>query len=149
MANLVPSDYLRSAQRRLGNAAELYRGTQGRQYEATYLELADVAMLVWSAGIDVVSILMLRDGYTRLGTSGTRQGFVKTRLHERHPNLALRSAWAPLAKLHNFQHNLDTTETRFAIACNFSGQLIEMLNGLLPAQLRLPGDAYAWLSGVR
>ena len=36
-----------------------------------YIELANVAMLVWSAGIDLISVHMLLNGETSLGTSVT------------------------------------------------------------------------------
>ena len=67
MPSRFPQDYLQSAQRRLTNAADLYRQTAARQYDDAFLELADVGMLVWSAGIDVLSALMARDGLRQAG----------------------------------------------------------------------------------
>ena len=148
MANREAIDYIQSARRRLDNAANLYQQARRQPYDDGFLELADVAMLVWSAGIDVLSGLMRLDGYTKLGTSRERHHYLRDDLHEHYPELDLRLAWPRLATLHNFQHNLDLPEPLFVTACNRSGRLFDELNQLLPAALRLPNDAYAWLLHV-
>ena len=148
MPSRFPQDYLQSAQRRLTNAADLYRQTAARQYDDAFLELADVGMLVWSAGIDVLSALMARDGYDRLGASTDRHRYLRYCLHRRYPRRDLRFYWGHLTQLHSFQHNLDLPEPLFVTACNRSGRLFDELNQLLPAALRLPNDAYAWLLHV-
>ena len=149
MADRIPEDYLQSARRRLDNAADLYRQASTRHYDDAFLELADVAMLIWSAGIDVLSVLMLLDGHTRLGTSSERHHYLRYGLHALYPQRDLRFAWSRLAMLHNFQHNLDLPEPQFITACHRSGQLIGELNGLLPANLRLPPESYTWLQNVQ
>ena len=65
----VPHDHLQAAQRRLNNAFDIYRRASNRRYEDAFLEFADVAMLVWSAGVDVASALMRLDDQSDLGTS--------------------------------------------------------------------------------
>ena len=151
MADRAIQDYIRSASRRLDNAALLYRqvkaGEQG--YDAAFLELADVGMLVWSAGIDLLSALMLADGRTRLGDSRQRHRYLRSRLNRQYPEKELRVSWHYLSQLHNFQHNLDLPELRFVEACHQSGRLFGELNGLLPPAQRLPANAYAWLEVVR
>jgi len=56
--------------------------------------------------------------------------------------------WRHLARLHNFQHNLDMPQSQFEPACRGSGQLINELNELLPDDLRLPPESYGWLVRV-
>ena len=148
MLELFPLDHLRSAQRRLSNAHDLYRQASGRQYDDAFLEFADVAMLVWSAGIDIISVLMLLDGQTNLGTSTNRRNYLKQNLDSAHPHLDLWGIWRQLARLHNFQHNLDMPQAEFESACHSSGQLINELNELLPDGFRLPPDTYTWLLTV-
>ena len=149
MANRVPQDYIRSAQRRLNNAADLHRQASVRQYDDAFLELADVGMLVWSAGIDVLSALMLLDRYTNLGASSERHHYLRFRLHQLYPQRDLRMGWGHLAQLHSFQHNLDLPQISFVSACRHSSRLFDELNGLLPSVLRMPEDAYAWLLTVQ
>ena len=152
MADRVAQDYIRSAQRRLRNAGEVYRQVSGRRYDDAYLELADVAMLVWSAGVDTISALMLTEGYTDLGTSTNRRQFLR-RLLRRHYPLVDKPlevvGWSYLVRMHNFQHNLDLPEPQFVDACNYSARFFAILNGLLPLRLRLPDDSYEWLLAVR
>ena len=149
MLELIPPDHLRSAERRLSNAHDLYRQASARQYAAAFLEFADVAMLVWSAGIDVISALMLLDGQTNLGTSTNRRNYLKQNLDFTHPHRDLWGRWHHLARLHNFQHNLDMPQAQFESACHGSGHLINELNELLPEGMRLPSYAYGWLVDVR
>ncbi len=148
MADRVPQDYLQAARRRLDNAADWYGQAAVRQYDDAFLELADVGMLVWSAGIDMVSALMLLDDHTQLGASTERHHYLRYRLHRRYPQRDLRLAWGHLAQLHSFQHNLDLPQQHFVRACRHSGRLFGELNGLLPPAQRLPANAYAWLEVV-
>ena len=141
-------DHIRSARRRLDNASDMYRQASGRQYEDAFLEFADVAMLVWSAGVDIASALMRLDGRSNLGTSSRRWRYVTVTLHTAYPERKLRTGWGYLSRLHNFQHNLDMPQAQFEIDCRGSGQLIHNLNELLPDGLRLPPYTYAWLLTV-
>ena len=149
MLELIPLDHLRSAQRRLSNAQDLYRQSRGRQYADAFLEFADVSMLVWSAGIDVISALMLLDGQTNLGTSTNRRYYLKQNLDFAHPQRDLWGSWRHLARLHNFQHNLDMPQEQFELNCRGSGGFIVELNELLPDDLRLPPESYGWLVDMR
>ena len=105
-------------------------------------------MLVWSAGIDFLSVHMLLDGETRLGTSVSRRRHFTNRILPAHRSPRLQAGWSALSRLHGFQHNLHLSETAFAANCHVSASLFADLNGLLPATLRLPPDAYAWLGEV-
>lgn len=150
MADRPAQDYIRSGQRRLDNAALLYQqvkaGEQG--YDAAFLELADMGMLVWSAGIDMLSALMLAEGRTGLSDSSQRHTYLRAHLHRLYPEKELRVGWRHLSRLHNFQHNLNLPEFQFVEACRQSARLFDELNDLLPPALRLPESAYAWLYQV-
>ena len=141
-----PADYLLMARRRLDQAADCQSAIQGKTYDAVFAELADLAMLVWSAGIDLLSALMRLDGYARLGDSNARRRFLYERLAARHPQMELQNRWPYLAQLHGFQHNADLSETRFRAACFEIAELFGALNALLPEPLRLPAASYAWLA---
>lgn len=142
-------DYIRSARRRLRAAAASYNEISGREYNTVFLQLADVSALLWNAGIDIVSGLMIGDGHDRLGTSRNRARYVNQRLHDLHPELGLRIAWRYFAMLHNFQHNLDLPQERFDASRQYTAGLFGSLNGLLPDTLRLPRASFAWLYEVR
>ena len=145
MAERTAPDYLLMARRRLDQAADRQSAIQGQTYDAVFAELADLAMLVWSAGIDLLSALMRLDGYTRLSDSNARRRFLYERLDARHPQMRLRNSWSYLAQLHGFHHNADLPEARFLEACLGAGVLLDLLNALLPEPLRLPAASYAWL----
>ena len=108
--------------------------------------MANVAMLVRSAGIDVISVHMLLNGETGLGISVTRRRYLSNRILPPRRSRRLQAGWQALARLRNFQHNLDSSEAEFAANCRDSTQMFAGLNSLLPAPLRLPPDAYGWLA---
>ena len=143
-----PQDFVRSAERRLRNASDICRLANPRVYDDIFLDMADVAMLVWSAGIDLVSTLMLLAGEASLGASTQRRRYLRERLDPAHPHLGLLVLWASLARLHNFQHNLDMPQPQFELDCGQSRRLFDELNKLLPVALQLPADAYGWLAEV-
>lgn len=152
MLRRTAADYVQSAERRLRNSGELRRQASGRSYEDTYLEMADVGMLLWSAGIDVISALMADAGVARMGSSSTRFVFLQELTGARYPLVRKpldAIGWPFLARMHNFQHNLDMSEYRFTIACLRCGRLFTVLNSLLPTSLQMPEDAYAWLLNVQ
>ena len=147
MADRAAQDYIQSAQIRLEDAAGRIRQTAGQPFDDTFLELANVGMLVWSAGIDLISALMLHNGSSRLSNSTQRRHFLKDYLSSRYSLDEI--GWSWLAQLHNFQHNLNMPEQRFISACRHSGGFFALLNSELPPLLRLPAAAYAWLPAVR
>ena len=153
MADRIAQDYIQSAQIRLEDAAGRIRQTSGQPFDDAFLELANVGMLVWSAGIDLISALMLHSGVTgNLGTSTRRRRFLKDYLSARYRLIGDpldEIGWWWLAQLHNFQHNLNMPEQRFISACRHSGGFFALLNSELPPPLRLPAAAYAWLPAVR
>ena len=100
------------------------------------------------ASIDVISALMLLDGVTDLSTSTQRRLYLRNTLEIEHPHLGLRDGWRHLARLHNFQHNLNMPQTQFESACRGSGELIADLSELLSEGMRLPPEAHRWLVQV-
>ena len=126
----------------------MYEQHKHLPFDGRLVEMANVAMLVWSAAIDLTSAHMLLDGETSLGTSVSRRRFFTNRILPVIRSTRLQSDWRTLARLHGFQHNLDLSETGFADNCRNSARLLSDLNGLLPAALRLPPNAYDWLGEV-
>ncbi len=120
----------------------------GLPFSDRFVEMANVAMLVWSAGIDLISVHMLLNGDRGLGTSASRRRYLLNRIVPANGQLRLEIGWRGLLRLHNFQHNLDLSVAEFAANCRDSALFFEDLNGLLPARLRLESDAYGWLSEV-
>ena len=112
------------------------------------IEMANVAMLVWSAGIDLISAHILLNGETGLGTSVSRRRFLTNRILPAHRHLRLRIGWRGLSQLHSFQHNLNLSEAEFASNCSDSNLMFVGLNSLLPGPLRLSSGAYGWLAEV-
>ena len=152
MPELTAADYAQAARLRLEKAAAACRQSAEQPYAAAYLELADAATLVWGAGIDLISALMLTAGESGLGTSTTRRRFLKAYLSAQFPllrNPLNTIGWTYLVRLHNFQHNLDMTEAQFRDACEYSQLFFITLNIELPPALRLPPAAFTWLASVR
>ena len=152
MPEPAAADYARAARLRMEKAAAACRQLSGQPYADAYLELADASALIWSAGIDLISALMLTVGKSRLGSSPTRRRFLKAYLSDRFPmlrNPLNTIGWTYLVRFHNFQHNLDMPEREFADACEYCLSFFSTLNIRLPPSLQLPTAAYAWLAAVR
>ena len=141
-------DFVRAAQIRLALAASMYERANHLPFGDRYVEMANVAMLIWSAGIDLISAHMLWVGETNLGTSVSRRRHLLHRIMPANLSMPFRAKWGVLVRLHNFQHNLDMSEGEFTGLCRESEPFFADLNSLLPAELRLPSDAYAWLADV-
>ena len=148
MPDHTPGEFVRAAEIRLALAASMYERVAELAFGDRYIEMANVAMLVWSAGIDLISVHMLLDGETNLGTSASRRRFLRNRIVPVNRRLQLWAGWKGISRLHGFQHNLDLSETAFAANCRESARLFAGLNSLLPDPLRVPLDAYAWLDEV-
>ena len=148
MPDHSPDDFVRVTEIRLALALEMFEQDRGLSFGERYIEMANVAMLIWSAGIDLISVHMLLDGETGLGTSARRRRYFVNRIVPGNRSLPLRAGWGGLSRLHNFQHNLDLSEAVFAASCRDSNLMIAGLDSLLPASLQLPPDAYGWLAEV-
>lgn len=141
-------EFVRAARIRLALAVSIYVQVEDSSFGDRYVEMANVAMLVWSAGIDLVSVHMLLNGEPVLGTSAGRRRYLRGRIRSAEWPRHLRTGWNGLVRLHNFQHNLSMVESDFADDCRLSAQTLASLNSLLPATLRLSPDSYGWLAEV-
>ena len=56
-------------------AVGLYEGGGSLPFAHRYIEMANVAMLAWSAGIDLISVHMLLNGERGLGSSASRRRY--------------------------------------------------------------------------
>ena len=148
MTERPPDAFVRAAQIRLALAASMYQQAGRERFDDRYVEMANVAMPIWSAGVDMISVHMLLNGETDLGTSASRRRHLTHRILPVNRHLQLRIGWRSLSRLHNFQHNLNLSEAEFAINCHDSELVVGGVNSLLPAPLRLSPDAYAWLAEV-
>ena len=139
-------DFARAAEMRLRLAVDLYEEDADLLFGDRYIEMANVAMLVWSAGIDLISVHMLLSGETSLGTSASRRRYLVNRIVSANEPMGLQVGWRGLSRLHSYQHNLHLSEAEFASHCSSSSLLFAGLSSLLPTPLRLPPDAYGWLA---
>ena len=142
------SDYVAVADRRLATARIAYRETGGLAYGDAFRQLAELAAGVWDAGIALTSAVMLIEGLSGLGRSTERVRFLKNDLAPRLPQGTVRGHLGNLSMLHNYQHNLSLSQSGFVTACHGAASLFRLLNELLPANRRLPADAYDWLRAV-
>ena len=141
-------DFVRAAEARLRLAVDLYEGSGSLPFAHRYIELANVAMLAWSAGIDLISVHMLLNGERGLGSSASRRRYLLNRIVPANKQLRLEIGWRGLTRLHSYQHNLHLSEAEFATNCRDSALLFAGLDSLLPTPLQLPPDAYGWLAEV-
>ena len=111
-----PEEFARAAELRLTLAASMYQRVSHLPFGDRHVQMPNVAMLVWSAGIDLISAHMLRDGETSLGTSVSRRRYLMNRILPAYRPTRLRSGWGVIARLHSFQHNphLNEADTQSA-----------------------------------
>ena len=120
MPDRPAEDFVRAAEARLRLVVGLYEGGGRLPFADRYIELANVAMLAWSAGIDLISVHMLLNGERGLGTSASRRRYLLNRIVPANGQLRLEIGWRGLLRLHNFQHNLDLSQAVFAASCRDS-----------------------------
>ena len=74
-------------------------------------------MMIWSAAIDLGSILLLQETQTTpTGRSPQISQFITRILHPQLPQLRLNVAWSILVQLHNIQHRGGHDPIRFGTA---------------------------------
>ena len=112
----------------------------GVGFAANLGELAKIASLTWDATMDFLSALMTLDGAEATGQSTVLRQYARHNLpREVYVN------WKGPARLHNFQHKPDHSETAFRESCHYTGIFLEQLNNLLPARLQLLASCWDWL----
>lgn len=109
----------------------------------------NIAMLVWSAAIDIGASLMIQDTL-RIpnGISGEISLYIGRTVASRYPELGLPFLWRRLVQLHNVQHRADHEAERFTSACRTSVEAFERINQLLTPASRLTPVSYEWLATV-
>lgn len=109
----------------------------------------NIAMLVWSAAIDIGASLMIQEA-RRIpnGNSGEISLYIVRTVASRYPELGLPVLWRRLVQLHNVQHRADHEVQRFASACRTSVEVFERINQLLIPANQLTTLSYEWLVAV-
>ena len=112
--------YRTRTEARLQSAGLLLRNNPSCQFEATPeadLARSNIGMMIWSAAIDLGSILLLQETQTTpTGRSPQISQFITRILHPQLPQLRLNVAWSILVQLHNIQHRGGHDPIRFGTA---------------------------------
>lgn len=143
MADLASATYLEYAESRLREAGERGERAMSNGYAHNRGELAKVASLIWDGAMDVLSALITLDGDSPSGRSSDLRQYARQVMTRDQYSL-----WRDLARLHNFQHKPNHSETVFRSSCRGTASLLELFNGRLPAQLQLPAECWEWLVGI-
>ena len=150
--NLI-SLYRERASARLESAGFMLRNNPAYQFVTTPdgdLARSNIGMTIWSAAIDVGSILLLQEnGTVPSGRSPEISRFITRVLDQQHPELNLSLAWSILIQLHNIQHRAGHDRARFTMAATAARRSFAVLNHLLHAGHRIDAGAYSWLARVR
>ena len=150
--NLI-SLYKERATARLESAGFLLRSNPACQFSMTPdgdLERSNIGMTIWSAAMDVGSILLLQEnGMEPNGRSPEISRFITKVLHQQHPELNPGLAWSGLIRLHNIQHRGGHEQSRFATAATAARRSLAVLNHLLHGVHQIDPGAYSWLGRVR
>ena len=146
------ASYLSLAEARLELAGLIYRQnphcTTGTDI-ASVIARSNIAMLVWSAAIDVGSSLMMQEeSQIPRGYSTDITIFMTRTVGPKHPELGLPGLWDDLVQLHNVQHRADHQSARFNASCRNSHEAFATINLLLVPENRLSPTCYEWLAGV-
>jgi hypothetical protein len=144
--------YSRLCKARLESAAILHRQHPDCHFDTGIEALiirCNIAMLVWSAAVDLGSSLMIQeDQRIPTGNSGEITEYITRTMARRLPLLDLSTSWRRPVWLHNIQHRADHQAARFAIACRSSLEAFATINQLLNPVSRLTPTSYDWLATV-
>ena len=145
--------YKTRAAARLETAGLLLRDNPACQFTTAQeadLARSDIGMMIWSAAIDLGSILLLQERQTEpTGRSPQVSQFITRDLHQQHPRLSLDVAWSILVQLHNIQHRAGHAPSRFGRAATAARRSIAVLNHLLHRGNQIDPRSYSWLARVR
>ena len=144
--------YSKLSQSRLESAAQLHRS--GLDYHVDtgiegIITRCNIAMLVWSAAVDIGSSLMVQE-VQRLpnGKSSDITNYISRSIDSNFPELGLRLLWRDLVRLHNIQHRADHQTSRFKGYCRTSREVFATINQLLIPASQLSPKSYDWLVTV-
>ena len=145
--------YRDRASTRLNTAGFLLRNNPACQFDTTPeadLTRSNIGMTIWSAVIDIGSMLLLQENGTEpTGRSPEVSRFVTRELDRKHPGLNLNLAWSVLVQLHNIQHRAGHERSRFTAAATAARRSLAVLNHLLNQGDQLNPRSYSWLARVR
>lgn len=109
----------------------------------------NIAMLVWSAAVDIGSSLMIQeDRRLPTGNSSEITTYITRTMARRLPLLDLSTLWRRLVWLHNIQHRADHQAMRFEAACRAALEAFDSINRLLIPANRLTLTSFEWLGDV-
>ena len=144
--------YSKLAQFRLESAGVLFQGNPNCPEDNSIEGLivrCNIAMLIWSAAIDVGSSLMIQEERRiPVGRSSDIASYVTRNLDANYPELGLRLRWRDLLHLHNIQHRADHEPARFKDSCRSGHEAFASINQLLMPTSRLTSMSYEWLITV-
>ncbi len=145
--------YNNRASARLKSAGFLLKNAPACQFTAGAdpdLTRSNIGMTIWSAAIDVGSILMLQQrGTETTGRSPEISRFITKDLDQQHPELNLSTAWSALVQLHNIQHRAGHDTRRFGTAARTARRSLALLNHLIAPAHQIDPRSYSWLARVR
>ena len=141
------------SQARLETAAAILRQNPNCSSSAgieSVIARCNIAMLIWSAAIDIGSSLMIQEEQrTSVGRSSEITAFITKDMDKKHPDLGLRLQWRGFLHLHNIQHRADHQMTRFADSCRSCYRAFVSINSLLIPANRLALDSFRWMESLR
>lgn len=145
--------YKHRANARLESAGFLLKNNPGCQFNTSpsaELSRSNIGMTIWSAAIDVGSVLMLQErGTEPTGRSPEISRFITRDLDQQHPHLTLSTAWSALVQLHNIQHRAGHERARFSTATRAAYRSLAILNYLLEKGNQIDPRSYGWLARVQ
>ena len=146
------ASYLSLAGSRLELAGIIYRQQPRCTIDAgitSVIARSNIAMLVWSAAIDIGSCLMIQEELRiPRGYSMDITIFMTRRVGPKYPEIGLPGLWDDLVQLHNVQHRADHQSGRFSASCRNSHEAFATINQLLVPASRLAPESYEWLRNV-
>ena len=148
----LQGSYLSLAGSRLELAGLIYRQFPDCTIDAgitSVIARSNIAMLVWSAAIDIGSCLMIQEELRiPRGYSTDITIFMTRRVGPKYPEIGLPGLWDDLVQLHNVQHRADHQSGRFSASCRNSHEAFATINQLLVPASRLASESYEWLRDV-
>ena len=143
MPDPTAAEYCRFADSRLTEARDKFQRVVILGYAGNIDEVAKVASLIWDAAIDTLSALTLLDGEDATGRSSDLRQYARRSF----PSIAQRY-WRNLARLHNFQHKPNLSESEFRLDLYYTGIMLDVFNNQLPPRMQLAADSLIWLTST-
>ena len=130
----VPDRYRHQAEARLNMAGLLVSDDPAVQFNDRgdrHITRACIGMLLWSAAVDVASVLFIQETRTQPnGRSPQITRFVTKDMNTIRPGLAYDWLWRTVTKLHTAQRTADTDPRQLGEDCNASSETFAVLNWL-------------------